>query len=196
MPDLLEAQTYIEEDNIPTMIVPLIMMATRDYLEVALQDEIPDNDPTKAVVVKVGRFQDNPVQKNVLVAISGGDYEDPSYLDARADHQSLDQIGLKNLPIGEIGGGTYWWRRFSIDFRTFFVKQRLEEDIAMKYAYEFYGRLLKAVETCTLRLTDSYGEMTNNIPPFIEGASFFESGGPKQYIWRGKLLWRVLTWRP
>lgn len=196
MVDLKENTAYIEEDNIPTMIVPLILLETKRYLEVELQDEVPDTDPTKAVVVKVGRFQDNPVKKNVLVAISGGDFEDPSYLDARADHENLNQFGLRNLPIGEIGGGTYWWRRFSIDFRTFFVKQRYEEQIAMKYAYEFYGRLLKAVETCTLRLTDSHGEKTNNIPPFIEGASFFESGGAKQYIWRGKLLWRVLTWRP
>jgi len=197
MADLKETETYIEEDNIPTMIVPMILFEMRDYLEVALQDEVTENDPTRAVVVKVGRFQDNPVKKNVLVALSGGDYEDPNYLDGRADHQALDEIGLRNLPIGEIGGGWYWWRRFSTRMETFFVKQRFEEEIAMRYAYEFYGRLLKATEMCTLiGLTDAYGEKTNNITPFIESSTFFESGGPKQHIWRGKLKWRVLTWRP
>lgn len=195
MANLASATPYIEEDNIPSMIVPLIMWSMRDYLEVELQDEVPDSDPTKAVIVKVGRYQGNPVKENVLVAISGGDFEDPSYLDARADHDSLDQFGLRNLPIGEIGGGMYWWRRFSIDFRTFFVKERYEELIAMKFAYEFLGRLQKAVESCSLRLIDAYGERTNSIPPFVEGSSMFESGGKRQYIWRGKLLWRVLTWR-
>jgi hypothetical protein len=195
MVDTKESTAFYMEGSISTMIIPLILLEMKQYLEVKLQDEVPDTDPTKAVVVKVGRFQDNPVKKNVLVAISSGDFEDPSYLDGRADHESLDQFGLRNLPIGEIGGGMFWWRRFSIDFRTFFVKQRYEEEIAMGYAYEFYGRLLRAVETCTLRLIDSHGEMTNNIPPFIEGASFFESGGANQFIWRGKLLFRVLTWR-
>jgi hypothetical protein len=187
--------TYTEEDNIPTMIVPLITWRMREHLEVALQDEIPDTDPTKAVIVKVGRFQDNPVKKNVLVAVCGGDFEDPSYMDARADHQSLDQFVIKNLPISEIGGGMFWWRRFSIDFRTFFVKQRYEEEIAMRYAYEFYGRLLEAVETCTMGLADSFGERTQCTTPFVEGTSLFESGGANQFIWRGKILWRVLTWR-
>jgi hypothetical protein len=196
MTDLLQAQPYIEQDNIPSMIVPLITFRMREHLASALQDNVPDTDPTKAVLVKVGRFQDNPVKKNVSVSISGGDFEDPAYMDGRVDHESMDQFKIKNLPVGEIGGGIYWWRRLTIDFKTFFVKQRFEEEIAMKYAYEFYGRLLTAIETCNLKnLTDSYGEKAY-CPPYIEGASFFESGGANQFIWRGKVKWRVLTERP
>ena len=44
-------------------------------------------------------------------------------------------------------------------------------------------------------LVDDYGEKAYG-HPFLEAATFFESGGNKQYIWRGKLKWRVLTWRP
>jgi len=196
MADILQASTYIEEDNIPSMIVPLILFRMREYLEFALQDNVPDTDPTKAILVKVGRFQDNPVKKNVSISISGGDFEDPSYMDGRVDHQGFDEFKIKNLPVAEIGSGFYWWRRFTMDYKTFFVKQRFEEDIAMKYAYEFYGRLLRAMETCKLgKLVDSYGEQAY-CPPYIEGASFFESGGAQQYIWRGKIKWRVLTKRP
>jgi hypothetical protein len=195
MADLTEESTYIEADNIPSMIVPLILFTVRDYLEIALQDEVPDTDPTKAVLVKVGRFQDNPVKKNVSVSISGGDFEDPAYLDGRADHDAMKQFQIRNLPVGEIGGGMYWWRRGTIDFRVFFVKQRYEEEIAMKFAYEFYGRLLNALERCELgELIDDYGEQAFNTP-YIEATSFFESGGANQYIWRGKIKWRVLTWR-
>jgi hypothetical protein len=196
MADLKQTRPYIDGDDIPSMIVPLILLRMREHLETYLQDEVPDTDPTKAVLVKVGRFQDNPVKKNVLVAISGGDFEDPAYMDGRADLETMNQVKIANLPVGEIGGGIYWWRRFTMDFRTFFVKQRFEEDIAMKYGYEFYGRLLNAIQVCTFgRLVDDYGERTCGLP-YIEGSSFFESGGPQQYIWRGKVKWRVLTHRP
>ena len=195
MADLQEAHPYIDADDIPSMVVPLILNKLRDYLEVELQDEVAEDDPTKAVLVKVGRFQDNPVRKNVSVAISGGDYEDPAYMDGRIDHESMDEFKIRNLPVGEVGGGIYWWRRGTMNFQAFFVKQRYEEEIAMKYAYEFYGRLLRAVETCRLgNLVDYFGEQATGTP-YIEGASFFESGGANQYIWRGKLKWRVLTWR-
>lgn len=182
--------------GVPSMIVPIILNEIRDYLEEKLQDDISASDPSRAVIVKVGRFQDNPVKKNVLIAISGGDYEDPDYMDGRADHESMKQCGfVRNLPVGEIGGGIYWWRRGTIDFRTFYVKQRYEEDAAMQYAYEFYGRLLERLEECTIRKTDSFGERAYG-KPYVEGSSFFESGGKNQYIWRGKLKWRVLTSRP
>ena len=186
---------YIELDNIPTMIIPLILFKMENHLTVKLQDEVPDTDPTKAVIVKVGRFQDNPVKNNVSVSLSSGDYEDPSYMDARADHENLKQFVVKNLPVGEIGGGMYWWRRFTSDVKVFFVKQRLDIEIGMRYAYEFYGRLLRATENCpTTNLHDDFGEHTC-IKPFIEGSSFYQSGGSNQFNWRGKIKWRILTWR-
>lgn len=186
----------LPNDNIPAMIVPMILYRIKEHLETAMVAEVPDANPTKAVLVKVGRFQDNPLDLNVSISISGGDFEDPSYMDGRIDHEDLDSIQVKNLPVGEIGGGIYWWRRGTIDFKTFFVRQRFEEDVATQYAYDFYGRLLKAVEEIVLTdLTDDYGERAYSTP-YIEGATFFESGGNKQYIWRGKLKWRALTWRP
>lgn len=186
---------YGNNEEIASMVVPLILFKLKEYLEFALQDNVPDNDPTKAILVKVGRFQDNPVKKNVSIAISGGDFEDPSYTDARIDHSDMNQISIRNLPVGEIGGGIYWWRRGTIDYKTFFVKQRYEEELALMYAYEFYGRLLTALEQCNLgKLIDAFGETAKGTP-FIESASFFESGGASQYIWRGKIKWRVLTWR-
>lgn len=186
----------LPNDNIPRMIVPMILTRMRDTLTVAMTNEVPDTNPTRAILVKIGRFQDNPLEKNVSVSISGGDYEDPSYIDGRIDHEDLDAIGIRFLPVGEIGGGLYWWRRGTMDFKTFFVRQRYEEDVAMQYAYDFYGRLLSTVEKISVgNLVDDYGEIANGYP-YIEGATFFESGGNKQFIWRGKLRWRVLTWRP
>lgn len=186
----------LPNDNIPAMIVPLILYRLKEHLETALVIEVPEENPTRAVLVKVGRFQDNPLDMNVSVSVSGGDYEDPSYMDGRIDHQDLDEIEIRNLPVGEVGGGIYWWRRGTMDFKTFFVRQRYEEETALQYAYDFYGRLLNAVAEVSVNdLVDDYGEKAVG-KPYIEGATFFESGGNKQFIWRGKLKWRVLTWRP
>lgn len=186
----------LPNDNIPAMIVPMILYRIKEHLDTTMVNEVPDENPTKAILVKVGRFQDNPLEKNVSLSVSGGDYEDPAYIDGRIDHQDLDEIGIRNLPVGEIGGGIYWWRRGTINFQTYFVRQRYGEETALQYAYDFYGRLLKALEEVTVGdLRDDYGERAY-ASPFIEGASFFESGGKSQFIWRGKLKWRVLTWRP
>lgn len=188
--------TDLHDDNIPNMIVPLIISRLRDRLEIALIDDVPDGTPTQAVLIKLGRFQGNPVKENVTVAISGGDYENPEYLDGRVDHEDLNAIGIRNLPVGEVGGGIYWWRRGTMNYQVFFVRQKYPEEIALKYAYDFYGRLISAVEQVPLSgLIDDYGE-TAHSNPLIEGCTFFESGGSDRFMWRGKLFFRVLTWRP
>lgn len=183
-------------DNIPNSIVPMILYAFKDYLEGALVADVPEDNPTRALLVKVGRFNENPLEKSVSVAISGGDYEDPTYMDGRIDNPKMDSLKIDGLPVSEIGGGCYWWRRGSINYQAFFVRARLKEEVALQYAYDFQGRLLKSVELVPIHgLIDDYGERAY-APVRVEGVTFFESGGNNQYIWRGKLLFRVLTWRP
>lgn len=184
-------------DGIPAQIVPMVLQRIAAHIETSMLLEVPESNPTRAITIKLGRLQENPLQKNVAVAVTGGDYEDPTYLDGRIDRPEFNSLQVRNLPVGEIGGGVYWWRRGTIRFQTFFVRQRFPEDRAMEYAYDFYGRLLNAMsEIDVTGLVDDYGEKV--CPPlYIEAASFFESGGGKdKFIWRGKLLWRVLTWRP
>lgn len=186
----------LPNDGIPTMIVPMVLFAIKSHLERTLINDVPESSPTRAVLVKVGRFQENPIEINVSVSVSGGDYEDPKYLDARINNPEVTNFPLRNLPIGEIGGGCYWFRRGSVNFQAFFVRQRYTEETAMHYAYDFYGRLLKNIEETDVQsLRDDYGEGVCS-PLYVEGNSMFEAGGKDKYIWRGKLLWRVLTWRP
>lgn len=186
----------LQNDEIPSSIVPMILYKIRNHLDTALVLEVPDTNPTKAVLVKVGRFQENPLEKNVSIAVSGGDYEDPASIDGRIDNPKFDSLELESLPPREIGGGCYWWRRGSINYQTFFVRQRVKEEVALQYAYDFQGRLIRAVELTPLHgLCDDYGERAYP-PVYVESVTFFESGGNSQFIWRGKLSWRVLTWRP
>lgn len=185
----------IPNDDIPAQIVPMILYRLKDTLETVMVHEVPSENPTRALLVKVGRFQENPARINVSLSISGGDFENPKYLDGRVDHEDLNAISIRNLPVGEIGGGLYWWRRGTINFQCFFVRQGYDEDRALQYAYDFHGRLIAAVEETLLNdLVDDYGEGAYD-RPLVEGTSFFEGGGAKKYIWRGKLYFRVLTWR-
>lgn len=191
-------------DAIPNSIIPMLLMRIRDHLQTAMMYDVAESNPTRAVVVKVGRFIKNPIDKNITIGVNSGDYEDPAFLDGRIDNSKFDGLKIRNLPVGEIGGGVYWWRRGSINLSVFFVRQRFQEDIAMQHAYDVYSRLLKALEqtpfpsrseSTPYGLQDDYGERA--YPPlYLEAASFFESGGGQQFIWRGKVLWRVLTWRP
>lgn len=183
-------------DNIPSMIVPMILFRMKEHMVTVLHDEVPDDNPTRANLVKVGLFQENPVKTGVAVTITGGAFDDEKYLDGRIDHEDLNAIGIQNLPVGEIGGGTHWYRRGSCRYGAYFVKERYGEERAMEYAYDFYGRLTRAVEDTNVHnLTDDYEEKAYN-RPIVEACSFFESGGKSRFIWRGMLYWRVLTWRP
>jgi hypothetical protein len=181
---------------VPAQIVPMICGQLKAHLDTALVAEVPEGNPTRAVLVKVGLFQENPKKINVSVSITPGDYEDPDYIDGRIDNPAFDNLKVANLPVGEIGGGEFWWRRGSIRVQCFFVTQRYEEDVAMQYAYDFLGRLQSAVGDAPIGLlVDDYGERAKP-PVYVESHSFFPSGGNNKFIWRGKLLWRVLTWRP
>jgi hypothetical protein len=182
-------------DNIRRMIVPMILYQLQDHLTTSLKDEVPADNPTRAETIKVGLFQENPVKTGTYVAISGGAFDDPDYRDGRIDHEDLNAISIQNLPVGEIGGGEYWYRRGSCRFGAYFVKNRFAEDKAADYAYDFYGRIQKAVEDTSVHgLTDDYGEKAYK-SPIVESSTFFESGGNNQFIWRGMIYWRVLTWR-
>lgn len=183
--------------GMPSQIVPMILWRMQETLAITLIYEVPETNPTRAVEVKIGRFLESPAKINVSVSISPGDFEEPRFMDGPINLSDLQEYRpLTNLPVGEIGGGCYWWRRGSIRFQAFFVRQNYPERTAMEYAYDFYGRLLKNIGLIPVGdLKDDYGEGALN-PLYLEGSSFFEAGGKDKYIWTGKLLFRVLTWRP
>lgn len=182
-------------DDIPSQIIPMILYDTKDYLENSLIEAVPEGSPNRALLVKVGRFQENPTEVNISVAIAHGDYEDPDFIDGRIDHPDLKDIRIRNLPVAEIGTpGYYWWRRFSVQVGAFFVRQNYDEDTALQYAYEFYGRLQKAIDTKHFSLVDDFGEIAKGLA-LVESTTFYESGGKNKWIHRGKLRFRVLSWR-
>lgn len=186
----------VQNDDIPVQIIPMILKKTVTWVKEKCFEEVPEDDPTRSGLVKMGLLQENPADKVVSIAINSGDYEDPDFVDAHIDHPEVQEFTIRNLPRGEIGGGTYWWRRFSIRVAVFFVRQNYDEELSIYYAYEFYGRLQRAIDQCQIgTLEDKFGERALG-KPLMESTTFFQGGGKKKAIFRGKLRFRVLCWRP
>jgi hypothetical protein len=175
-------------------IVPLIVSEIATQLTRVCITDVPEDDPTRADVVKIGRFQDDRVLNNIHIAISGGDSENPDYKDGIVTLGEMDRIAMY-VPAREIGGGQLWWRRGVIQVGCYFINEQFDEAIAMEYAYITLGRIESHLENIRVsNLVDDFGERA--IKLFAYGNTFFASGGPpSSYIWRGKILWTCLTGR-
>lgn len=178
-----------------TQVVNLILNRLTAHLTQVMTDEVPVGDATRADVVKKGLLQVEKLQKNVQLGITGGDHEDVTYTDGIVDLDKMPNIGFI-VPAREVGGGQMWWRRGVVKVEIFLTPDKLKEDDAHTVAYNILGRLQEAIEQLDLSgCVDSFGERAIKI--FCFGNTFFESGGPpNQFIFRGKVLWQVLTERP
>lgn len=179
-----------------TQIVPLICEAIATHLTFHLQTSLTVGDPERADVIKLGKFQDDPNRKNIYIAITGGDPEDPTLQDGitkrTTDGRKVDFM----VPAYEIGGGESWWRRGTVQVGCYFIREKYTEEEAMGHAYNILGRIELALDSAPVAgLQDDYGEVAYKLFPYAN--TFYESGGPpKSYIWRGKILWQCLTEKP
>lgn len=178
-----------------TQIVNLILETMVTHLLTKMKTEIDNDDPTQADIVKMGLLQVAKTLDNTQIGISGGDHEDPNYKDGILTLDDLPSIGWTTDPR-EIGGGQLWFRRFVAKIEVYYILQAFDETTAHKHAYNTLGRLMYNIENAPIAgLTDTYGETALKV--FCFANSFFESGGPPaSYIFRGKVLFQVLTERP
>ena len=173
-------------------IVDLVIRRLVENVTLKCKTEIPTSNASRIQEVKFGRFKDDPVNIVTHVAISGGNPENPNELDGIVTIKELDRISLR-VPAREIGGGETWWHRGRAQLGCFFIQSGYSEDVAQQVAYEAMGRLAYTIRnTPVIGLVDDYGERAHKV--YVYAASFFESGGPpNQFIWRGSVLWQVLT---
>jgi len=174
-------------------ITPLILNRMLEHLANVLIAQATDDLVPETI--KIGRFQENPVKTVVYVSLHPGDPEDPAFRDGIVTLEQMQNIGIDLEYPREIGGGQLWWRRFTAMIGCYWMQDRLDEWTAMDNSYVIEGRLCSAIQSVDLNnLIDEFGEQP--LMPFLYGSTFFEGGGKDQYIWRGKVLWQVLTARP
>lgn len=177
-------------------ITDLVLQHIYLHLLDRMQKKVAVSDLSYARVVKTGRFQENPIDAGVYVAINPGDPSDPTLMDANSSFRSQrDLIGV-DPPGYEVGGGQFWWRSIRIQFGCFYITNQLTEAQAQTKAMTVLGRLLHALDEISgLGITDSWGESA--LALYTYGNTLFESGGPPdQYIWRGTVSLMFLTARP
>lgn len=176
-------------------ITPLLLDILYTQLDDKMRTSISTSDPTRADVVKKGRFQGDPLKNNVYIAISPSDPEKLDWVDGIVTLDTMKDIGFYIDPR-EVGGGQAWWRRGVVQVGCYFIREKYTEDQAIDYAHTVLTRLLNNIESVNLTgVVDDFGERA--ILMFCYSHHFAESGGPPdQYIWRGKIHWQCLTERP
>jgi hypothetical protein len=171
----------------------MILSKMVDFLTQELVTNVSDSLTPKSI--KIGRFQQDPVKSLIHVSLHPGDPEDPAFRDGIITLEQMANISIDLDWAREIGGGELWWRRFSAVLGCYWVQDRLDEITAMDNSYIVYGRLCQAIPKINLsNMIDEFGEQP--LYTFLYGTTFFEGGGKNQYIWRGKVLWQVLTSKP
>jgi hypothetical protein len=177
-----------------TQVVNLILDKIVEHLTLVMQTEVDVDDLTYADTVKKGLLQEPKLAKNVGLGVSGGDHEDPEYMDGIVTLGDMKNIGFMVEPR-EVGGGQLWWRRGVIRVECFFVRERLEEEEAFAAGYDILGRVESTLETINMvGVMDDFDERA--IKLFCTGNTYFESGGrPRTFIFRGKVFWQCLTER-
>ena len=173
-------------------IVDLILDRMLDTVTLALKTNIPTSDPTYAHTVKVGRFIGNPAKNKVTIALVGGSEKEPDYNDGIVAMRSFDRVGMY-IPAREFGG-EWWWRRGEANIDVYFVYgPSMPEASAASIARVVMARLMHTLRhTNVSDLTDSFQEKAYRLIPYAR--SYYQSGGDKEFIWRGTVLWTCLTY--
>ena len=149
-----------------------------------------------AGVIKAGRLQADPVKLQIAIMVHIGDPEDP---DGWPDtHEAYNPTtGRKmDVPPTEVGGGSFWWRRGTVEFQYFGLKGKKDRDEARRIANVTRGRIERTINSSTRvpGTTDSFGEMAMQSMSTLSRVS--EGGGPpNSFIWRGVVRYQVRTYR-
>jgi hypothetical protein len=179
------------------MIKYAIAERIREYLAANLNSGIAENEPYWVNKIESFRYLSNPSTDGTRVVVYPDNPDEVEFRDARIDANQTQMFGLGyKLPVGEIGGGHYWFRRGVVKL-DFYGLGKLAQDNrydAAEVAFAILGRLHKWLDLVPVSgLIDDYGESA--IFFNVISSNYKESGGNKVNIWRGTLYWQVLTHR-
>jgi hypothetical protein len=162
-------------------IVDMLMDHAVDYLAEAMMEEISDD--TKVGLLRSGRLQADPTVKKINLTIHQGGVDHPDILVPK-DHPLIKYQY-------EIGGGQFWLRRFRVKFEMFFIGD-ISRDESRRKANVVASRTRALLQKMPLSgMQDSFTETP--IDRHATQLEMREGGGPGAFIWRGDLLWEVVT---
>lgn len=150
-------------------------------------------------LIRGGLLQENPVPYRIVALVHHNDPEDvgtnPYWSDIAAHN---DEVSGWKMPVGEVGGGYFLSRRFSIDIKIYFVQSRENRAQAREAATKIIENAELAIsgsDCSAWAITSSSGEIPLQARIFKTVSN--EGGGPpSSHIWSAKIMFSVLTEKP
>jgi hypothetical protein len=179
-------------------VTDLLVENIATILDTALKAGLGTDDAMYPNVVRPGLLQENPVANMVSITVHLGDPDESSlpWVDETADR---NDPYIPFTPMFEIGGdtaGMYWWRRGVVKGDLYWLKNKLDRDVAREYSNVIRGKIEKTLMTRSSSLLGLTDEQNERVIAFVPAkSSARESGGPSQHIWRVKVWWQALTAR-
>ncbi len=165
-----------------TSIHNILMEALRDTLIDELIDGVPEDEVTRAGVVKVGKLQDDPTDTIINILVHTGRQDaDPHVLNTDPNRPDM------GAPTYEIGGISAFYRnRYQVEFRLFFDGS-YDRDESRRRANIVLSRTKWAIMRMSMRSLsrDSFGERAHMVSVYKYRIT--EGGGEGTFIWRGDL---------
>lgn len=164
-----------------TSILNTLQEAAIDRLSERLITDTPDS--TQAGLIREGLLQDDPTDTQINLLIHPGDKDWKHEL-------YVTQHGISS-PYYEIGGGSTWMRRFTVEFQLFFDGED-DRSVARTKAHVVLSRAEHALKTMTVPADqDDFGEAGFLIQ--VRDSYLEESGGEGTFIWRGEIRIEFMT---
>lgn len=174
-------------------VFDLIIDAVNDNLVKELRTLVSEDDPSRAGLVRAGQLQDNPLKFGISVLTFTNDKDDPKTWPHAVTSGTGEKL-VSNPFSYEIGGGEFWYRRFSTQILQFWPPNTSRE-LSRRYAGNVLARAEYAIKTTPLGIgPDDLGEAPIQI--YLASSFNKEGGGGSQFIWRGDIYWQCLTERP
>jgi hypothetical protein len=166
-----------------------ILTTINASLKVAMQTGVASTDPTRANLVRPGLLQQSPLIANINVLTRYNDPDEPN-----AWRHSVVGIGESihvHLPNYEVGGGGFFYRRFTTKLEQFF-RSGVNREQAEELSAIIMSRAEETIaETRFISGSDSFGETP--MQAYIHSSTNIEAGGQGQFIYKGKIWWVCLT---
>lgn len=177
-----------------------------DHVVQRLQERLIDDvtDETQASVVRAGKLQDDPTRGNgINVLIWPSEDEDPDEL-----YTNERKEGFLS-PTYEMGGGSYYMRRFEI--QTIFHFRGLRGEEGRIEARKNAQVILSRIRHTLLSMNSSQSTSASDLPlhpttgqpkddfgetaVFVQIDEFYlsEGGGTGHFIWKGAIKFSFLT---
>lgn len=145
-------------------------------------------------LIRMGQLQESPTAQRISVLVNPGDLDDVGTDPKWADTHPNKEEGW-SLPSYEIGGGEFWWRRFTLDINVYLQTTQEDRSEARAIGTDLMGRITQLFSQnrdLGGGIVSDFGEVA--IYATLNKAVVLESGGPpRSFIYRNKIFFSVLT---